>query len=66
MLDDGRAIPFDYAILAPGVAPAFGSVPGASQHAIPMKTPLDAARLRNNLLRSLSSPLPIPNIAIPA
>ena len=52
MLDDGRTIPFDYAVLAPGVAPAFGSVPGASQHAIPMKTPLDAARLRNNLLRS--------------
>lgn len=51
-LDDDRAIPFDYVVLAPGVVPAFGSVPGAAQHAIPMKTALDAARLRNNLLRS--------------
>jgi NADH:quinone reductase (non-electrogenic) len=51
LLDDGRAIPYDYLVLAPGVAPAFGPVPGADQHAIPMKTPLDAARLRNNLLR---------------
>jgi NADH dehydrogenase len=51
-LDDDRAIPFDYVILAPGVVPAFASVTGASQHAIPMKTALDAARLRNNLLRS--------------
>jgi NADH:quinone reductase (non-electrogenic) len=51
-LDDDRVIPFDYVILAPGVVPAFGSVPGAAQHAIPMKTALDAARLRNNLLRS--------------
>ena len=51
-LEDDRAIPFDYLILAPGVVPAFGTVPGASQHAIPMKTALDAARLRNNLLRS--------------
>ena len=51
-LDDGRAIPFDYLILAPGVVPAFGQVPGADGHAIPMKTPLDAVRLRNNLLRS--------------
>jgi NADH:quinone reductase (non-electrogenic) len=51
-LDDDRVIAFDYIILAPGVVPAFGSVPGAAQHAIPMKTALDAARLRNNLLRS--------------
>lgn len=51
-LDDDQAIPFDYLILAPGVVPAFGPVPGASRHAIPMKTALDAARLRNNLLRS--------------
>lgn len=51
LLDDGRAISFDYLILAPGVTPAFGPVPGADQHAIPMKTPLDAVRLRNNLLQ---------------
>ncbi len=52
VLDDARTVPFDYLILAPGVVPALGAVPGASQHAIPMKTALDAARLRNNLLRS--------------
>lgn len=52
LLDDGRAIPFDYLVLAPGVVPAYGPVPGAAQHAIPMKTALDAARLRNSLLRS--------------
>jgi NADH:ubiquinone reductase (H+-translocating) len=54
-LDDDRAIPFDYLILAPGVVPAFESVPGASQYAIPMKTALDAARLRNKLLRSFET-----------
>lgn len=52
MLDDGREIPFDYIILAPGVIAANEFVSGASQHAIPMKTALDAARLRNSLLRS--------------
>jgi NADH:quinone reductase (non-electrogenic) len=50
LLEDGRAITFDYLVLATGVVPAFGHVQGADDHAIPMKTPLDAVRLRNNLL----------------
>jgi NADH:quinone reductase (non-electrogenic) len=63
LLDDGRAIPYDYLILAPGVVPDFGHVPGAANHAIPMKTPLDAVRLRNNLLRCFEFAAAHPELA---
>jgi NADH:quinone reductase (non-electrogenic) len=66
MLDEGRVIPFDYLILAPGVVPAFGTVPGASEHAIPMNTPLDAARLRNNLIRSFEFAASHPEVSDPS
>ena len=54
-LDDGRALPYDYLVLAPGVVPAFGSVAGAAAHAIPLKSATDAARLRNALIRVFES-----------
>ena len=54
-LDDGRSLPYDYLVLAPGVVPAFGSVPGAAEHAIPLKSAADAARLRNALIRAFES-----------
>ena len=63
LLAEGRAIPFDYLVLAPGVVPAFDPVPGADRHAIPMKTALDAARLRNSLLRSFEFATSHPDFA---
>ena len=51
-LDDGDAVPFDYLVLAAGVVPAFGRVPGAARFAIPLKSVTDANRLRNRLLHS--------------
>ncbi len=55
LLADGSALGFSYLVLAPGVAPAFGAIPGAAEHAVPMKSALDAARLRNALLRSFEA-----------
>ncbi len=55
VLDDGSAVAFDYLVLASGVVPAFGNVPGAAPHAIPLKTVTDATRLRNRLLRSFET-----------
>lgn len=52
LLEDGMSVPFDYLVLATGVAPAFADVPGAASRAIPLKTVPDAIRLRNGLLRS--------------
>ena len=51
-LDDGDAVPFDHLVLAAGVVPAFGHVPGAAHYAIPLKSVTDANRLRNRLLHS--------------
>ena len=55
LLADGSALRFSYLVLAPGVAPAFGAIPGAAEYAVPMKSALDAARLRNALLRSFEA-----------
>ncbi len=55
LLKDGDSVEFDYLVLAAGVVPAFGHIPGAARHAIPMKTPTDATRFRNQLLRAFES-----------
>jgi NADH dehydrogenase len=55
LLDDGGEVPFDYLVLAAGVTAAFGNVPGAARHAIPLKSVNDATRLRNSLLRSFET-----------
>lgn len=55
LLADGSALGFSYLVLAPGAAPAFGAIQGASEYAVPMKSALDAARLRNTLLRSFEA-----------
>jgi NADH:quinone reductase (non-electrogenic) len=49
-LADGDELPFDFLILAPGVVPAFGGLPGAAEHAVPLKTVAHATRLRNSIL----------------
>src|SRR5512145_124399 len=42
---DGDELPFDHLILATGVVPWYGTVPGAAEHAIPLKTLIDATRV---------------------
>ena len=54
-LRDGDELPYDYLILAPGVVASRRAVPGAAEHAIPLKTVADAVRLRNSILRSFEA-----------
>lgn len=61
VLADGRMLAFDYVVLAPGVVPSF-TVAGAAQHAVPMKSAMDAARLRNALLRSFEAAAADPDL----
>jgi NADH dehydrogenase FAD-containing subunit len=51
-LADGDARSFDCLVLAPGVVPWNGTVPSAAEHAEPLKTVTDAARIRNSIQRS--------------
>ena len=64
-LADGDELPFDYLILATGVAPWYGSAAGAAEHAVPLKTVTDAARLRNSILRSFEAAAAHPDRAGP-
>ena len=66
LLDDGGAVGFDYLVLAAGVVPAFAGVPGAAEHAIPLKLVTDATALRNRLLRSFETAAAAPGTAVPA
>lgn len=54
-LADGDELGFDYLILATGVVPWYGGVPGAAEHAIPLKAVTDATRVRNSILRSFEA-----------
>ena len=54
-LADGDELPFDYLILATGVVPWYGAVVGAAEHAVPLKTIIDATRVRNSILRSFEA-----------
>lgn len=65
-LDGGDEVPYDYLVLAPGVAPAFGEISGASSSAIPLKSVNDATNLRNSLLRSFERAAASPDNASPA
>ena len=55
LFEDGGRIGYDYLVLAAGVVPSIAAVPGAAKQAIPLKSPTDAARLRNRLLRSFEA-----------
>jgi len=48
-MEDGRTIPFDTLVMAPGSVPAFHGVEGAPEHAIPFYSFEDADRLRTTL-----------------
>lgn len=47
---DGEAIPYDYLLVATGSAPHYFHVPGAAEHAFPLKTLEQAIALRNHIV----------------
>ncbi|CAN5119819.1 NAD(P)/FAD-dependent oxidoreductase [soil metagenome] len=49
-LGDGDALSYDYLVLAAGAVTSTHGIPGAAEHARPLKTLPDALRLRNHLL----------------
>lgn len=55
VLEDGERVGYDYLILATGLRSDVTRVPGAAEHAFPMKTLDDALRVRNHLLRRLET-----------
>ena len=54
-LHDGEQLRYEYLILATGLRSDVARVPGAAEHAFPMKTLEDALALRNHLLRRLET-----------
>jgi NADH dehydrogenase len=46
----GQDLPYDYLIVSAGSKPRFFNVPGALEHAFPLRTLDDAVRLRNHIL----------------
>lgn len=47
---DGVVLPYDYLVLGTGSVSHFFGVPGAQEHALPLKSLDDAVRLRNHIL----------------
>jgi NADH dehydrogenase len=64
-LAEGDELAFDYLILATGVVPWYGGVVGAAEHAVPLKTVIDATRVRNSILRSFEAAAAHPDRAGP-
>ncbi len=54
---DGPALAYDHLILAAGSATHYYGVPGASEHAFPLKTLEEGIALRNQVLRSFERAL---------
>jgi NADH dehydrogenase len=50
VIGDAVMLPYDYLILGTGSVPYFFDVPGAREHAFPLKSLEDAVRLRNHVL----------------
>lgn len=51
VLAEGTAVPYDHLILAAGATTSYFGIPGAAEHAFPMKTVPEALHLRNHILR---------------
>ena len=51
VLSDGTMLPYDYLIVCAGAVTNFFNVPGAEEHAFPLKNISDAIRLRNHVLK---------------
>lgn len=49
MLDSGEQVGFDWLVLAVGTTPAFPGVPGLEAHALPVKSAIDAERIKREL-----------------
>ncbi|WP_182354025.1 NAD(P)/FAD-dependent oxidoreductase [Flaviflexus huanghaiensis] len=49
VLDDGRAISYDYLIVASGVSAAFFGIPGAEENALPLYTRTEAIDVRDRI-----------------
>ncbi|HET7379187.1 MAG TPA: NAD(P)/FAD-dependent oxidoreductase [Gaiellales bacterium] len=64
-LQDGDRLGYEYLILATGLRSDVARVPGAAEHAFPMKTLEDALGLRNHLLRRLETAAAHPEL-VPA
>ncbi len=62
-LDDGDRIGFDYLILATGLRAGFRGVPGAAEHALPLKSLDDALKIRTRMLRRLETVAAHPALA---
>ena len=54
-LVDGDRIGFDYLILATGLRADFRGIPGAAEHALPLKSLDDAVTIRTQMLRRLEA-----------
>lgn len=50
-LEDGRAVPYNYLVLAAGAVPQYYGIPGVRDHAYALKSLADAANLRSHILR---------------
>src|SRR5512142_338388 len=48
----GRRIPYDYLVLATGSTSHFFGIPGAAEHALPLKSLEEGIALRNRVIRS--------------
>jgi NADH:quinone reductase (non-electrogenic) len=62
-LAGGDELAFDYLILATGVMASTEALPGAPEHAVPLKSVGDATRLRNSVLRSFEAAAAHPELA---
>ena len=51
LLEDGDRIPFDYLVLATGVATNFFGIEGAEAHSFPLKSLPEAVALRSHIIR---------------
>ncbi len=50
LVDGGAPLPYDYLVLAAGAVSSDFGVPGAAEHAIPLKTLADATKIRSTVL----------------
>ena len=51
LLDDGAMLPYDFLVLAAGAVTDYFGVPGAEEHAFPLKSIADAVQIRTHVLR---------------
>ncbi|MDZ4221690.1 MAG: FAD-dependent oxidoreductase, partial [Patescibacteria group bacterium] len=52
---DGREVPYDYLVLAPGAGTNFFGTPGAEKHAFTLKSVHDAIALKNHIIRCIEN-----------